>query len=53
MNLVNVRSFSLANEAKASLSSNIHRQAMSIWESDYTGNDGDLGWAAKQRARRG
>lgn len=50
MNFVNLCSFPLANVANAILSSNIHRQAMSTWESGCAGNDGDLGWAVKQRA---
>lgn len=50
MNFVNLCSFPLANVANAILSSNIHRRAMSTWESGCAGNDGDLGWAVKQRA---
>ena len=50
MNFVNLCSFAFANVANAILSSNIHRQAMNTWESVCAGNDGDLGWAVKERA---
>lgn len=50
MNFANLCSFPFANVANVMLSSNIHRQAMNIWESGCAGNEGDPGWEVKERA---
>lgn len=49
MNFVKFCSFPFTNMANATLPSNIHKQALSAWEPGCAGNDGDLGWAAKER----
>ena len=49
INFVKLCSFPFTNVANAVLPSNIHKQAMSTWESGCAGNDGDLGWAVKER----
>lgn len=48
MNFVKFCSFPFTNMANATLPSNIHKQALSAWEPGCAGNDGDLGWAAKE-----
>lgn len=49
INFVKLCSFPFTNVANAILPSNIHKQAMSTWESGCAGNDGDLGQAVKER----